>query len=56
MLVLGINYPCNWVQIISAGRRYTCPMKKFDNELHFRFKNQWHRVRDYVSELTSEFR
>ena len=66
MLVLCINYACNWVQITNMGRRYTCPMKEIDGELYFRkeidgelyfrFKNQWHRVRDYTSELTSEFR
>ena len=56
MLVLCINYACNWVQITNAGRRYTCPMKEIYSELYFRYKNQWHRVRDYTSQLTSEFR
>lgn len=56
MLVLCINYACDWVQITNMGRRYTCPIKEIDGELYFRFKNQWHRVRDYTSELTSEFR
>ena len=54
MLVLCINYACDWVQITNMGRWYTCPMKEIDGELYFRFKNQWHRVRDYTSELTSE--
>ena len=49
MLVLCINYACNWVQITNAGRRYTCPMKEIDGEPYFRYKNQWHRVRDYTS-------
>lgn len=56
MLVLCINYACNWVQITNVGRRYTCPMKEISGELYFRFKNQWHQVRDYTSESTSEFR
>ena len=56
MLVLCINYACDWVQITNMVRRHTCPMKEIDGELYFRFKNQWHRVRDYTSELTSEFR
>nr|DAI66193.1 MAG TPA: 4Fe-4S binding domain protein [Caudoviricetes sp.] len=38
------------------GCRYTCPMKEIAGELYSRFKNQWHRVWEYTSELTSEFR
>lgn len=54
MLVLGINRILNWCQIISGGRRYTCPTKIIDNVLHFKFKNEWHKVAEYVGEHTEE--
>lgn len=56
MLILNINKICEWVQIIANGRTYTCPTKTIDGELFFRFKKQWHKVAEYVSELTSEFK
>lgn len=54
MLILGINRILEWVQITTNGRRYTCPMKEINGELFFRFKNQWHKVIDYVSDHTNE--
>ena len=54
MLILGINRLCNWCQITTAGRRYTCPTKMVDGKFCFRFKNSWHLVADYVSEHTTE--
>lgn len=55
MTLLGINHILKWVQICAGGRKYTCPMKKTGGELYFRFKDEWHRVADYISELTTEF-
>ncbi len=48
MLVLGINYILNWVQIISDGRKYTCPTKEINGELFFKFKKEWHKVAEYM--------
>lgn len=56
MQILGINYPCQWVQITSDGRRYTCPTKEINGELCFKFKNEWHKVANYTTAHTSEFR
>ena len=50
MLVLGINYACNWVQITTGWGRYTCPMKNVGGELYFKFKNEWHSVKKYASD------
>lgn len=54
MLVLGINRVLNWLQITSGGRSYTCNTKEINGELFFIFKNEWHRVADYLSEHTTE--
>lgn len=56
MMALGINHILKSVQIIAGGRRYTCPMKESDGELYFKFKDEWHKVMEYSSELTDEFR
>lgn len=56
MTVLGINRILKWVQIASGGRRYTCRTKEINGELFFKFKNEWHKVLDFVSEYTSEFK
>ena len=50
MLVLGVNKVLNWCQIISAGRRYTCPIKVIDGQLCFVFKRACHSVAEYISE------
>lgn len=55
MIVLCINHPCEWVQIIDGGRRYTCPTKEINGDLYFHFKNEWHKVDDYTNEYTDEF-
>jgi len=54
MLILGINRILNWVQITTGGRRYTCPMREINGELFFHFKNDWHRVLDFTSDLTTD--
>lgn len=54
MLVLGINRLANWVQITAGRGRYTCPIKEINGELFFKFKGEWHRVIEYVSDLTTE--
>lgn len=51
MLVIGINYACGWVQILSEkSYRITCPMKEEAGELLFHHKGQWWSVKDYASD------
>ena len=54
MLILGINKILGWLQIVSGGRRYTCPTKIINGEQFFHFKKEWHRVGEYLSEHTTE--
>ena len=54
MLILGVNRILQWVQIANGGRRYTCPMKEIDGEAFFRFKNEWHKVMDFITDHTTE--
>ena len=54
MLVLGINKILKWCQIVSGGRRYTCPTKEINGELFFIFKKEWHKVADFVSDHAEE--
>ena len=54
MLVLGVNKILKWCQIVTSGRRYTCPTKYMNGELFFKFKNKWHKVADFVAEHTEE--
>ena len=50
MIVLGINKILNWCQIISGGRKYTCPTKFINGKLFFHFKKEWHSVAEFVSD------
>ena len=50
MLVLGINWECNWVQITTETGTYTCPMEERDDDFYFKFKNGWHSVSKYAIE------
>lgn len=54
MIVIGINYALGIVQIISGERTRTCPMKEISGELFFRFKGQWHKVKEYASDSLRE--
>lgn len=54
MLVLGVNRILEWVQVLSNGRRYTCPMKIVDGERFFFFKKEWHKVFDFLSDNAEE--
>ena len=54
MLVLGVNKILKWCQIVTISGTYTCPTKIIDGVLHFRFKNQWHKVIDFISEHAEE--
>lgn len=54
MLVLGVNRILNWCQIISGGRKYTCPIKEVDGQLLFRFKKIWYPVGDYIFDQAEE--
>ena len=41
------------VQVLAdCHRYYTCPIKEVDGEWLFRFKNEWHKIDDYVNEYT----
>lgn len=53
MLILGINKICDWVQITTGGRKYTCPMKSINGELFFAFKKSWHPVAKYVTKTAN---
>lgn len=54
MLVSGINRILNWCQVISGGRRYTCPTKMVDGKLFFHFKKEWHIVAEFISDHAEE--
>ncbi len=53
-IVTGINSAMGWVQIITHGSKYSCDTKTIDGELFFKFKEQWHRVSDYITDNTTE--
>ena len=51
MLVIGINYACGWVQILSEKcYTLTCPMKQENGKLYFYHKSQWWSVEEYASD------
>lgn len=54
MLVLGINRILKWVQITNRWGTYTCPTKEINGELFFKFKNEWQKVINFTSDLTTE--
>jgi hypothetical protein len=54
MLILNVNKIAKWCQIISGGRKYTCPTKSINGELLFRFKGNWHKVAEFVADHTEE--
>ena len=55
MRIFGVNSILHWVQVFAdSGRKFTCPTKEINGELFFHFKNEWHRVADYVFEHTTE--
>lgn len=54
MLILGVNKICEWCQITTGGRRYTCPIKRIDGQLFFKFKKVWHPVCEFLSENCEE--
>ena len=54
MKVLGINKILEWCQVLSSGRKYTCPTKLINGELYFHFKKEWHKVAKYICENAEE--
>ncbi len=55
MLVLGVNRVLNWVQVLSNGRKYTCPIVVVNGESFFHFKKQLHSVAAYLSDHAEEW-
>lgn len=51
MLVLGINRILKWAQIVSGGKRYTCPTKEINGELFWYYKKRKCRTPTGVSHL-----
>ncbi len=56
MIISVINESMNTVQVINENGKYTCRTEIKNGELHFKFKNQWHRVSDYTTDTTSVFK
>lgn len=54
MKVLGVNKILKWCQVLSDGRKYTCPTKQINGELFFHFKKEWHKVATYIYENAEE--
>lgn len=53
MHVVRISIPFNQLQVCAdCGRWYTCPIKEINGEQHFKFKGEWHKVRDYTTPNT----
>ena len=52
MLVLGVTdtLTAKWCQVLSGGRKYTCPTRVINGEMFFRFKKTWHPVAQFASE------
>ena len=49
-----VNKILKWCQVLSGGRRYTCPTKEIDGKLFFAFKKAWHPMEEYITEHTDE--
>lgn len=56
MYIMGINRILKIVQVYNDGRKYTCSIIERDGEEYFCFKNEWHKVADYTTSNTSEFK
>ena len=55
MFMLVVNRILKSCQVLSDGRRYTCPIKEINGQLCFAFKKSWHPVVVFASEHTKEF-
>lgn len=42
MIVMMVNKACEWCRIAAGTGTYTCPIKRIDGELFFKFKREWH--------------
>ena len=47
MIVIGINWSLNWVQVITDSGTRNCPIEEQDGDFYFRFKNNWYSVSQY---------
>lgn len=54
MIVMAVNKACEWCQIATETGTYTCPIRRIDGELFFKFKREWHSVAKYISENADE--
>lgn len=54
MIVTMVNKTCEWCQIATETGRYTCPIKRIDGKLFFKFKREWHPIANYISESAHE--
>ena len=54
MIVMMVNKACEWCRIAAGTGTYTCPIKRIDGELFFKFKREWHSVAKYISESAHE--
>ena len=54
MLILGVNRILKWCQVLSGGRRYTCPTKMVGGKLFFHLKKEWHSVAEFISDHAEE--
>ena len=54
MIVLMVNKACEWCQIATETGTYTCPIKRIDGGLFFKFKREWHSVANYILESAHE--
>lgn len=58
-VIMSMSYATNCLIVqggySSAFRSYTCPMEERSDGYYFRFRNEWHKVSDYVDSNTMVF-
>lgn len=56
MMIDSINHVLKWVSVYVDGKLYTRDIKEINGELFFKFKNEWYKMADCISEYTTEFK